>query len=51
MYDEWSLKEVLKKNKFIMIQRMDYCKSRILDIKMVENKERYKMAVCIEGVK
>jgi predicted SAM-dependent methyltransferase len=51
MYDEWSLEEVLKKYKFTMIQRMDYCKSRILDIKMVEDKERYKMAVCIEGVK
>ncbi|MBT9175322.1 MAG: hypothetical protein DDT22_00997 [candidate division WS2 bacterium] len=51
MYDEWSLRELLEKHGFTEIQKMDYGQSRISDIKVVEDKGRHEMAVCLEGIK
>jgi len=51
MYDERSLKKLLEKHGFAKIQRMEYSQSRISDIKLVEEKGRHEMAICIEGLK
>jgi hypothetical protein len=51
MYDEESLRELLQKYGFTEILRMDYGQSRISDIALVEDKGRYEMSVCLEGVK
>jgi|LQYC01.1.fsa_nt_gi Uncharacterized protein conserved in bacteria len=51
MYDEWSLKTLLEKHGFTKIQRMVYGQSHIPDIKLVEDKGRHEMAICLEAVK
>ena len=49
--DEWSLRELLEKHKFTKIQRMNHGQSRIPDIKLVEDKGRHEMSICLEGIK
>ncbi|RKX93557.1 MAG: hypothetical protein DRP84_08275 [Spirochaetes bacterium] len=51
MYDEWSLRELLEKYGFKEIEKMPYGQSRIQDIKLVEDKNRHKMSICLEGIK
>ena len=49
--DERSLKNLLEKHGFAKIQKMEYGQSRIPDIKLVEEKGRHEMAICLEGIK
>jgi SAM-dependent methyltransferase len=51
MYDPWSLREVLEKHGFKKISKMDYGNSCISDIKLLEDKDRYENAFCLEGIK
>jgi len=51
MYDEYSLRELLKEVGFKSIEKMDYGKSHIENIELIEDKERHEMSICLEGVK
>lgn len=55
MYDEWSLKQILEKNGFIEIKKMDYGQSRIPDIGLLEDQKIISYedvcAVCLESIK
>jgi len=51
MYDECSFRELLENHGFKSIQKMDYRQSRISDISAVENRGRYEMSICLEGMK
>jgi predicted SAM-dependent methyltransferase len=55
MYDEWSLKEVLEKNGFLEVQKMNYGQSRISDIELLENDKitnyEYVCGFCLEAIK
>ena len=51
MYDEWSLRELLEEAGFKIIERMNYGKSRIKNIQIIDDKARHEMSICLEGVK
>ena len=51
MYDEWSLKEILKEQGFEEIKRKKYGESLIDDICQVEDKGRHELSICLEGIK
>lgn len=51
MYDRWSLRDLLERNGFRNIEEKKYGQSRILNIELIENEERRKMSVCLEGIK
>jgi len=51
MYDQYSLKNLLKSVGFCKIKNMNYGQSQIPNIIQVERKSRYKMSICLEGIK
>ena len=51
MYDEYSLRHLFDKNGFKHIERMNFSQSRIPEINLIEDKGRFEMSVCLEGVK
>jgi predicted SAM-dependent methyltransferase len=51
MYDKYSLKAIMTAAGFSSLRICKYLSSRIPDINKVENRDRFKYSVCIEGIK